>query len=137
MGLFDSIAGQVSGALSNSGQGNSGGLMDVVVGLINNPETGGIQGLISTLKERGLGDAVSSWIGTGTNLPVSGEQIQAALGNEQLQAIARQMGLSSDDASNGLANLLPQVMDKLTPNGEVPQDGMLGQGLALLKGFGG
>ncbi|MEO8411727.1 MAG: YidB family protein [Propionivibrio sp.] len=65
MGLFDSIAGQLGGALSGSQQGNSGNLMQVVLGLLNSPQVGGIQGLLKTFQEKGMGDAVSSWIGPG------------------------------------------------------------------------
>ena len=138
MGFFDSIVGQVSSALSNSDNNNHnpGGLMGTIVGLINNPETGGIQGLINTFKEKGLGDTVTSWIGTGQNLPISNEQVQAVLGSEQVQSIAQKLGLSSADASSGIANLLPQVIDKLTPNGQLPEGGVLEKGMELLQGFG-
>ena len=135
MGLLDSIVGQVSGSLSNAGDGQ-GGLMEVVMGLINNPDTGGIQGLINAFKEKGLGNLVGSWIGSGQNLPISAEQIQAVLGSEQVQAIAQKLGLSTAEISSGLATLLPQVIDKLTPDGQVPEGGMLEQGLALLSGLG-
>lgn len=137
MGMFDSIIGQVTGTSSSSSAGDSGqgGLMEAVASLINNPETGGIQGLVNTFKEKGLGDSVASWIGTGQNLPISGEQVQEALGSEQVQAIAQKLGLSSTETSTGLAGLLPQVIDKLTPDGQLPEGGILEQGLALLKGF--
>jgi len=134
MGLLDSIVGQVSGSLSNAG-GGQGGLMEVVMGLINNPDTGGIQGLINAFKEKGLGNLVGSWIGSGQNLPISAEQIQAVLGSEQVQAIAQKLGLSTAEISNGLSTLLPQVIDTLTPDGQVPEGGMLEQGLALLSGL--
>ncbi|QSA98328.1 YidB family protein [Methylococcus sp. EFPC2] len=136
MGLIDSIVGQVGDALSNTDNSNQGGLLEVVAGLINNPETGGLQGLINTFNEKGLGETIASWVGTGQNLPISGEQVQAALGSERVQAIAEKLGLSSADASGGLASLLPQLIDKLTPNGQLPEGGLLEQGLALLKGFG-
>lgn len=135
MGLLDSIIGQVTGTSPDAGDSGQGGLLEVVTNLINNPETGGIQGLVSTFKEKGLEDSVASWIGTGQNLPISGEQIQAVLGSEQLQTIAQKLGLSSTEASSGLASLLPQVIDKLTPDGQLPEGGILEQGLALLKNF--
>jgi uncharacterized protein YidB (DUF937 family) len=136
MGLFDAIAGQVSGALANAGASSGqGGLMDIVSGLINNPQTGGIEGLVKSFQDKGLGDAMASWIGTGVNQAISGEQIQHVLGNEQVQAFAQKLGLSSTDISSGLASLLPQVIDKLTPTGQVPEGGLLAQGLSLLKGM--
>lgn len=137
MGLFDAIAGQVVNSLSSSSDSAQGGMMDAVLGLLgNNTERGGLASLISAFQENGLGDTVASWISTGQNLPISSEQLQAVLGNEQVQAIAQKLGLSAEDASSGLANLLPQVIDKLTPDGQVPESGLLEQGLALLKGFG-
>ena len=135
MGLFDAIAGQLGGALSGSQPGNKGGLMEVVMSLINSPQVGGVQGLLEAFRQKGLGDAVSSWVGTGQNLPVSGDQIHAVLGQEQLQSIAQQAGLSPAEASNGLASLLPQLIDRLSPNGQLPEGGMLEQGLALLRGL--
>jgi uncharacterized protein YidB (DUF937 family) len=136
MGLLDSIAGQVGAAFSqNQTPGEQGGLMDMVTQLINNPETGGLQGLIQNFQEKGLGNAVASWVSTGPNQPVSSDQIQQALGNETVQNLAQKFGLSSDKINAGLASLLPQVIDKLTPDGQVPDSThWVEQGLALLKG---
>lgn len=123
MGLFDSIAGQVAGALGGGAPGQQGGLLEVVTGLINNPQTGGLQGLIQTFEQKGLGNVISSWVGTGQNLPISAEQLQSVLGNEQVQAMAQKLGLSPQDISSHLSQLLPQVVDKVTPDGTVPQGG--------------
>jgi len=107
--------------------------MDIVLGLITNPQTGGFQGLIQTFKEKGLGDALSSWISTGENQPVSGGQIQHAVGGNFIQQIAEQLGSSESEVSGGLAKLLPDIIDKLTPNGTLPESNQLQQGLELLK----
>lgn len=127
MGLFDSIAGQVSGALSNATGSGKPDMMEAISGLIS-PESGGLQGLVTTFRKKGLGNIVASWISTGQNLPISSEQVQA---------IAQKLGLSSTDASNALANLLPQVVDKLTPNGQLFEGNLVEQGLVRLKGFSG
>ncbi len=137
MGVLDSIMGQLGGAVPDTGKGGQAGWMDAIAGLIGGGAGGGIQGLVSSFTEKGLGDLVSSWIGTGENKPVSGAQIQSAVGGEQVQAIADKLGVSRTEASNGLANLLPQVIDKLTPDGKLPEGGLLEQGLSLLKGLGG
>jgi uncharacterized protein YidB (DUF937 family) len=137
MGLFDTLAAQAESALSNAIQGAHPGMMDEVTALIGGSGTGGLQNLIAAFRENGLGDAVASWIGTGQNHPISGEQLQAVLGNEQVQAIAQKLGLSTAVASQKLACLLPQVIDKLSPNGQLPEGHLVEQGLALLKGFGG
>ena len=130
MGLLD----QVAGALANgqSAQGNP--LLDIVMQLVNNPQTGGLAGLVAKLQQGGIGDIVNSWVSTGQNLPVSGEQLQSALGGDMLGQIAAHLGVSPQQASGGLADLLPQVIDGLTPNGQLPQGGdMLAQGLDMLK----
>ena len=132
MGIFDEMAKGLLGKVLGGG-GSQNPLMDIVLGLIANPQTGGLQGLIQTFKEKGLGDAVSSWVSTGENQPVSGDQIQHALGGNFIQQIGEQLGSSKSEVSGGLANLLPEIIDKLTPNGSLPESNQLQQGLELLK----
>jgi len=131
MGLLDEVIKGVAGKFMGGGGQNP--LMDIVLGLITNPQTGGLQGLIQTFKEKGLGDAVSSWISTGENQPVSRDQIQHALGGSLIQQIAEQLGSSKSEVSGSLSNLLPQIIDKLTPNGTLPDSDSLQQGLNSLK----
>jgi uncharacterized protein YidB (DUF937 family) len=130
MGLLDQI---LTGALgqqqSGTGQGN---IMQLVLQLINN-YPGGLQGLLQALTQSGLGQQAQSWVSTGNNLPVSPEQIKAALGGGHLESLARQLGMTQDQAAGGLANVLPQVVDHLTPNGAVQND-LIEQGLSLLRG---
>lgn len=130
MGLLDSVVGALAGGQS----GGESPLLNIVMQLINNPQTGGLGGLVQSFQQGGLGDIVNSWVSTGQNLPISAEQIQAVLGGGQLQNIAAQLGMSTEQASGSLADLLPQVVDKLTPNGQVPEGGdLLAQGLDMLK----
>ena len=132
MGVLGEMAkGLLGKALGGGGSQNP--LMDIVLGLITNPQSGGLQGLIQTFKEKGLGDAMSSWISTGENKPVSGDQIQHALGGNLIQQIAEQLGSSKSEVSGGLANLLPDIIDKLTPTGKLPEGDQLSQGLEMLK----
>ena len=135
MGLLDSIVGQVAGALGGAAPGQQGGLLEAVTGLINNPQTGGLQGLIQAFEQQGLGQVISSWIGTGQNLPISAEQLQSVLGNEQVQAIAQKLGLSPQDITSHLSQLLPQVVDKVTPEGAVPQGDALQSAIGMLGGL--
>jgi uncharacterized protein YidB (DUF937 family) len=129
MGLLDSVVGALAGG---QGGGNNG-LVDVVMQLINN-QPGGLGGLVQSFQQGGLAEVVNSWVSTGQNLPVSAEQLQAVLGGGQLQNIAAQLGVSPEQASGSLAELLPQVVDKLTPDGQLPQGGeLLAQGMDLLK----
>jgi uncharacterized protein YidB (DUF937 family) len=132
MGLFDEALNLVKGQMGDTATEGQSGLMGVVMGLVN--QQGGLSGLVSQLSQGGLGDAVKSWVGTGANQPVSGEAITQALGSDKIQELAAKAGLSTDALSSGLAQMLPGVVDKLTPNGEVPSGDLMEQGLALLKG---
>jgi uncharacterized protein YidB (DUF937 family) len=125
MGLMD-LAGAMLG-----GQQQGGGLLEVVLGLVN--EHGGLPGLISKLQASGLGDQAKSWVGTGENLPVSPEQIRGFLGGDKLQALAAQLGMDHQEAAGGLADLLPKAVDRMTPGGELPTEGQ--DLLGMLKGF--
>ena len=129
MGLLDSVVGSL--AAGNTQGGN--GLLDVVMQLIQN-QPGGLAGLVQSLQQGGLAEVVSSWVSTGQNMPVSAQQVASALGGDQLQNIAAQLGVSPEQASGSLADFLPQVVDQLTPNGQLPEGGdLLTQGLAMLK----
>ena len=134
MGLLDQLAGQVMGSLGAQKQDPvaQGDLLGGVMGLINS--SGGLPALLQQLQGSGLGDQVASWIGTGENQAVSGDQIKDALGADNIQQIAQQAGVEPEHASAGLAQLLPQIIDQLTPNGQVPQNELLQQGLSMLKG---
>ena len=139
MGLFDSIAGQVAqqATAALSGQGGVGGdkMMQMVMGLLNNPELGGISGLVSAFQKNGLGEVVASWISNNTNLPISAAQIQSVLGQGPLQDLAAKTGLSTNEVAANLSEHLPGLVDQLTPEGKLPSGDMMAQGLGMLKGF--
>lgn len=129
MGLLDSVVGALAGGQS----GGDNPLLAVVMQLLNN-QPGGLAGLVQSFQQGGLGEIVNSWVSTGQNLPISPEQLQSVLGGGQLQQIAAQLGMSPEQASGSLAELLPTVVDQLTPNGQLPQGGdLLSQGLDALK----
>jgi uncharacterized protein YidB (DUF937 family) len=129
-----SLLDQVVGALAGGETGNSGNLLQAVLQLVTNPQTGGLEGIIRSFQQGGLGELVNSWVANGQNLPVSGEQIEHVLGGSALHDLAAQLGVSPQQASGSLADVLPQLIDRMTPNGEVPQGGdLLSQGLDLLK----
>lgn len=94
---------------------------------------GGIQGLVQQFAAKGLGNIIQSWIGTGQNLPISPEQIQNVFGSEQLNGIAQKAGLSPEATSTGLAKLLPELINGLTPKGEIPTGDLLSKGLEFFK----
>jgi uncharacterized protein YidB (DUF937 family) len=129
MGLLDSVL----GSLSQGGSGSGGNpLLEAVLSMVNNPQTGGLAGLIQKLQESGLGNVADSWVSTGKNLPISPDQLQNALGSGELGSLAEKLGMSTGDVSSQLADLLPGVVDKLTPNGQVPDMGSLGDLLGSL-----
>ncbi|WGG51584.1 YidB family protein [Rugamonas sp. DEMB1] len=134
MGILDQLAGQVMGSLGAQQQDPvpQGELLNGVMAMLNN--AGGLSGLVQKLQASGLGDQVASWIGTGDNHTVSGNQIADALGGEHIAQLAQQAGLEPEHAATGLAQLLPQIIDSLTPNGQIPEDGALDQALDFLKG---
>lgn len=132
MGIFDELAGGLAGKLFGGGDKNA--LLEGIMGLINNPQSGGLSALAQVFRDKGLGDAVSSWIGTGRNMPVSADQIREVFGSEQIRQISQNAGVSQEEASQGMASLLPEIIDKLTPDGKVPEGDMLSQGLQMLKG---
>jgi uncharacterized protein YidB (DUF937 family) len=95
-------------------------------------QSGGLQGLANKFAQNGQGNAFQSWVGMGENQPVSNDQIQNALGSEQVKALAAKMGIDPAQASNFLAEYLPKVVDKLTPAGKIDPAADHQQGLAAL-----
>ena len=130
MGLLDSVLGSAMGALQGRGQGGAGGdvLMQVIGSLLQGQggaggAAGGLGALLQQLQQGVLGDAAQSWVSTGPNLPVSADQLQSALGADRIDALAQQVGLPAGDLSSQLAQFLPQVVDQLTPGGQLPAGG--------------
>ena len=130
MGLFD-IAQELLGGSQASG---AGGMVGSVLQVLNG-QAGGLDGVLQSLQQGGLGDAVKSWLGTGGNLPITAEQLQSVLGSGVVQDLAAKLGVSPADAASHLSQLLPGIVDHLTPNGEVPEGGLAGVGLDLVKGL--
>jgi uncharacterized protein YidB (DUF937 family) len=129
MGLLDNLI----GGLLASGTPGQGPLVQVALQLIQ--QRGGLPGIISQFEHGGMADQAGSWVGTGPNMPITGSQIQEILGSGSIGEIAQRLGLSHGDTSAGLAQLLPQIIDHLTPKGEVPADHgeMLKQALSTLS----
>jgi uncharacterized protein YidB (DUF937 family) len=128
MGLLDTILGAVAGKAATPGAA------DPIAGAISAllTQNGGLQGLMGKFSQGGLGEVFSSWVGMGENKPVSTDQIQGVLGNDQVRAIAGKLGLDPGQASGLLAEILPKVVDKLTPSGQVTPGSDNSQGLAAL-----
>jgi uncharacterized protein YidB (DUF937 family) len=125
MGLVD----DVMGALGGQG-GSSNKVMGALGGLVE--QAGGVEGIMKKLDESGLGDKVQSWIGTGDNKSISADEVTQALGKDEVAACAQQAGVSEDEAAGGIAAALPQLIDKASPGGQLPDMGQLDD---LLAGF--
>lgn len=122
MGLLDGLLGNLMGG-QQSGAGNP--LLQIAMQLLqqqSQSSTGTLDGLMDAFRKAGLGEQLNSWISTGQNLPVDSAQITDALGGDKIADIARQLGMSQGEVSGGLADLLPQLIDKITPNGQVPDN---------------
>ena len=102
------------------------GLAQAAIAMLNDPLVGGIDGILRRCQQAGLGDIVSSWIGTGQNQPIDPRQLQQAMPDETTN-VSRQAGLGEQQGGSVLAQLLPYLIDKLTPNGRVPQQDQMGQ----------
>jgi len=108
MGLFDGVLGGIVGA----------GMVSVVNGILE--QQGGVQGVVNQFEQNGLGATVKSWVGTGPNQPITPAQVHQGLGPELLQQLAAKSGLSVQELAEKLAQVLPQAVDKMTPNGTIP-----------------
>lgn len=138
MGLLDSVLGSVlngnSGNPASSVGGSGAELLQAAIGLLNNPQTGGLQGLVQQFEQAGLGHVIGSWIGSGANLPIDPAQLQQALSPELISRIAQKIGIAPELVTQGLTQILPHVIDHATPNGQLQANALLDEGLSLLKG---
>lgn len=131
MSILDMVKGAIAGSDSSYGS-----LASHAIDILQNNPHGGLEGLLQQFVQSGLGDQVKSWVGTGANLPIGQGDIERVLGSRQIQELAAKAGISSQDLAGGLASMLPQLVDKLSPNGQLPQGDMLAQAIGMLRGRG-
>jgi uncharacterized protein YidB (DUF937 family) len=142
MGLLDSVLGaalgggqqqggglgSILGAVLGGGQGGGGlnsQLINAAIGMLGNDGGhGGLGGLAAKFQQAGLGDAMNSWIGTGDNHAVNADQVSSALGNDTISDLASKLGMSQGDAASQLSQILPGLINHLTPNGQAPAGGL-------------
>jgi uncharacterized protein YidB (DUF937 family) len=131
MGFFDQALGGLLNQFSGGTQRNA--LWDLAAAFIQqHPQ--GLAGLLHQFTSAGFGREASSWVGTGQNLPISGDQLMKVLGQGNLQALGQRLGVSEESASSGLAALLPALIDQLTPDGQVDDNVQLTSALNELRG---
>ena len=128
MGMLDGLLGSLMG----SGNGGNNPLLQIAMQMLANKggggaggggaldSMGGLGGIVSAFEKGGLGNIADSWVGTGENLPVSGDQLSQILGSDKIRQIASQLGMSQGDAAGGLAQILPDLINHITPNGAMP-----------------
>ncbi|HVN41452.1 MAG TPA: YidB family protein [Steroidobacteraceae bacterium] len=129
MSFLDNVIGSISGA---SAPGATGGalLQHVTEMLSSSQPGGGLGGLVQSFEQAGLGHLIASWVGTGQNLPISPEQLAQVLGSGRLGSIAQSLGIPPDQLSAQLSQLLPELINHLTPAGQVPAGGIAHQDVA-------
>ena len=152
MGLLDSVLGAVTGGQQQAGAASGGGGLGGLIGMVaSNPQMlqaitgmlsndgaqGGLGGLMAKFQQAGLGDAAKSWVGSGENHAVTGDQMSSALGADTISDLASKMGVSHGEAAGSLASMLPGLIDKLTPHGAAPEGGLGNSGdlMGMLGGL--
>lgn len=123
---------ELPGGLSSLVGGNGGLLKALLPMLAGGGALGGLGGLLSKFNQSGQAGKAQSWVGTGANESIQPDEVEQALGTDQVAKLAAEAGVSHDEAKSGLAVLLPGLVDKLTPGGQVPDVGQLG---GLIKGL--
>ena len=131
MGLLDQVIGGLMGGGGGSpmqsvlmgllGGGQQGGMQAQTQGSMMGG--GGLQGLLSSFQQAGLGHVAQSWVGNGPNQPVSPDQLQSVLGQDRVQDMAGQAGMAPQDFLSQLSQHLPAAVDGMTPNGRLPNEG--------------
>jgi len=123
MGMFDAITNMVGQKL---GIGDKAGIiLSALMAMLAERNSGGLGGFLDRFRKAGLGNSVDSWISTGSNAPLSGEQVMSALGSDSIGRVAGEAGVESGTVASALGMMIPGVIDSLTPNGIVPTEGDL------------
>ena len=133
MGLLDALAREFLPKLLGAGGRGQSLLVDIITSLLTNPQAGGLRGMVESFKSQGMEDTINSWIGTGKNMPISPAEILKALGSDRLRGFSEKANVSQQEISGGLASLLPEIIDKLTPQGRIPDNRLLEEELQEMK----
>lgn len=135
MGMLDGLLGSLMGGMTSDGTGGRQQSPLLLIALQLLQQNGGLQGMLGKFQQAGYGAQADSWVSTGQNQPISPDALSQVLGQGQLGRIAQQLGMSQGEAAGGLASMFPQMIDKMTPQGEVPDDhqDIVAEAMALLK----
>ncbi len=128
MGLLDSVLGMATQAMGQGQAGTTGGaspdLLQAALGMLSQEGPAGLGGMVQAFQQGGLSHVLQSWIGTGENLPISAEQLQSVLGSDVVTQLAQKLGLDPANMGQQLAQVLPGLVDQLTPEGHAPAAGL-------------
>lgn len=134
MGLLDGLLGNVLGGMTSGGSAQpQSPLLQIALQLLQ--QNGGIEGILGRFQQAGYADQAQSWVSTGENQPISPDALQQILGQGELGQIAQQLGMGQHEAAGGLASILPQLIDQMTPTGQVPAESndLVNQALSILN----
>lgn len=134
MGLLDNASDMLRNNLPGAMEPRTRLLQATLALLADHGQTGGLRGLVERFEETGLGNVIQSWIGTGENVPITAEQLHEVLREGQIQQIAEETGMDEQRVEHELTDMLPKLVDTLTPAGHIPAGG-LGNMSALLDHF--
>lgn len=137
MALLDQLLGNLLGGGASPLQGvlmnmlaggNQGGGFGAGQGMSSPAQggqgmAGGLAGLVASFEQAGLGHVAQSWVSNGPNQPVSPQQLQQVFGADRVQSMANQSGMAPQDFLSQLSQHLPRVVDGMTPNGQLPDEG--------------
>jgi uncharacterized protein YidB (DUF937 family) len=125
MGILDEVTAKLGGQ-----HGQEGGIASLQKLFSSN---GGLQGMTSKLTNSGLGHQVQSWIGTGENQPVSGQQVQQAMDQNDVHQMAKNAGMSDKETCDQVAKAMPEMVNQATPQGQIPQQDPFAKGMDSIK----
>ena len=139
-GLGDILGGLTGGgdAQGSSMPGGMGGLLTALLPMVGGMLAGGgLQKMLSGFQANGLEAKADSWIGTGENAPISGADVRKVVGDDQIAQIAAQLGVSEDEAADAVAQVLPTVVDRVSPDGHLASKSELDEAFGALEQAGG
>ena len=145
MGLLDGLLGNVIGSMLGGHQAQSpfgaarnqgqGGNLLLQIALSMLQQNGGLEGVLGKFRQGGLGQQADSWVGSGQNMNISADQLQQVFGSSTISDLASRLGMPADQAGSAMAQMLPDIINRLTPQGQVPENSNeeISQGLTALE----
>ena len=133
MGLLDGLVGDVLGSVLGGGSQSrnpfgaragqaGGGNMLLQLALMLLQQQGGLERVLGKFRQSGMSQQADSWVSTGQNMNISPDQLQQTFGSSTIRDLAAQLGIPQEEAGSAIAHMLPEVINRLTPDGQIPQN---------------